>query len=88
MENEKTYLQNLILNRRIVRNYIDSDKPYPDLSEISKLTIKIPTAGFSRGIEIISVEDKKNIQTLKQNLIKFFFQIKKLIKLLKKQILK
>ena len=28
MENEKTYLQNLILNRRIVRNYIDSDKPY------------------------------------------------------------
>ena len=64
MENEKTYLQNLILNRRIVRNYIDSDKPYPDLSEISKLTIKIPTAGFSRGIEIISVEDKKNIQKL------------------------
>ena len=64
MENEKTYLQNLILNRRIVRNYIDSDKPYPDLSEISKQTIKIPTAGFSRGIEIISVEDKKNIQKL------------------------
>ena len=64
MENEKTYLQNLILNRRIVRNYIESDKTYPDLSDIPKLTIKIPTAGFSRGIEIISVENKENIQKL------------------------
>ena len=57
MVNEKTYLQNLILNRRIVRNYIESDKINPDLSDIPKLTIKIPTAGFSRGIEIVSVEN-------------------------------
>ena len=46
MVNEKTYLQNLILNRRIVRNYIESDETNPDLSDIPKLTIKIPTAGF------------------------------------------
>ena len=64
MVNEKTYLQNLILNRRIVRNYIESDKINPDLSDIPKLTIKIPTAGFSRGIEIVSVENKESIQKL------------------------
>tara|TARA_B100001248_G_scaffold242623_1_gene210299 strand:- start:3 stop:608 length:606 start_codon:yes stop_codon:yes gene_type:complete len=64
MVNEKTYLQNLILNRRIVRNYIESDETNPDLSDIPKLTIKIPTAGFSRGIEIVSVENKESIQKL------------------------
>jgi len=64
MVSEKTYLQNLILNRRIVRNYIESDETNPDLSDIPKLTIKIPTAGFSRGIEIVSVENKESIQKL------------------------
>ena len=34
------------------------------MSDIPKLTIKIPTAGFSRGIEIISVENKENIKKL------------------------
>ena len=64
MESEKTYLQNLILNRKVVRNYIESDKTFPALKEIPKLTIKIPTAGFSRGIEIISITSKSNINKL------------------------
>ena len=64
MESEKTYLQNLILNRKVVRNYVESDKTFPALQEIPKLTIKIPTAGFSRGIEIISITSKTNINKL------------------------
>ena len=64
MKNENNHLKELLLNRRVVRNYLDTNKEYPNLSDIPKLTIKIPTAGFSRGIEIISVENKKNIKKL------------------------
>jgi nitroreductase len=64
MKNENIHLKELLLNRRVVRNYLETDKDYPNLSDIPKLTIKIPTAGFSRGIEIISVENKENIKKL------------------------
>ena len=64
MKNENNHLKELLLNRRVVRNYLETNKEYPNLSDIPKLTIKIPTAGFSRGIEIISVENKKNIKKL------------------------
>ena len=64
MKNENIHLKELLLNRRVVRNYSETDKDYPNLSDIPKLTIKIPTAGFSRGIEIISVENKENIKKL------------------------
>mgnify|MGYP006225270663 FL=1 len=64
MKNENNHLKELLLNRRVVRNYLDTNKEYPNLSDIPKLTIKIPTAGFSRGIEIISVENKQNIKKL------------------------
>lgn len=64
MQNEETYLQSLLKNRKIVRNYIDSNQIYPELKKISEYTIKIPTAGFSRGIEIIHISEKQNIETM------------------------
>ena len=64
MRNENNHLKELLLNRRVVRYYLDTNIEYPNLSDIPKLTIKIPTAGFSRGIEIVSVENKENIKKL------------------------
>ena len=64
MKNENNHLKELLLNRRVVRNYLETNKEYPNLSDIPKLTIKIPTAGFSRGIEIVSVENKETIKKL------------------------
>lgn len=64
MDNEETYLQSLINKRKIVRNYVESKKNYPELKTITKYAIKIPTAGFSRGIEIIHVSEKQNIELL------------------------
>ena len=64
MRNENNHLKELLLNRRVVRNYLETNEEFPNSSDIPKLTIKIPTAGFSRGIEIISVENKKNIKKL------------------------
>ncbi len=61
MNNEETYLQNLLTNRRIVRNYIQSDEEYLELSKVADYAIKIPTAGFARGIEIVHVSNKENI---------------------------
>ena len=64
MRNENNHLKELLLNRRVVRNYLETNEEFPNLSDIPKLTIKIPTAGFSRGIEIVSVENKENIKKL------------------------
>tara|TARA_B100000902_G_scaffold397345_1_gene460822 strand:+ start:2250 stop:2852 length:603 start_codon:yes stop_codon:yes gene_type:complete len=64
MDNEETYLQSLINKRKIVRNYLETNKSYPELKTIAKHAIKIPTAGFSRGIEIIHVSEKQNIDLL------------------------
>ena len=64
MRNENNHLKELLLNRRVVRNYLETNEEFPNLSDIPKLTIKIPTAGFSRGIEILSVENKENIKKL------------------------
>ena len=64
MRNENNHLKELLLNRRVVRNYLETNEEFPNLSGIPKLTIKIPTAGFSRGIEIVSVENKENIKKL------------------------
>ena len=64
MRNENNHLKELLLNRRVVRNYLETNEEFPNLSDIPKLTIKIPTAGFSRGIEIVSVENKKNLKKL------------------------
>ena len=64
MNNGETYLQNLLTNRRIVRNYIHSDEEYSGLKKVAEYAIKIPTAGFSRGIEIVHISEKENIITI------------------------
>tara|TARA_E500000081_G_scaffold84589_1_gene85800 strand:+ start:277 stop:879 length:603 start_codon:yes stop_codon:yes gene_type:complete len=64
MANEETYLQNLLANRKIVRNYIETTKEFPELQKVIDYAIKIPTAGFSRGIEFLHISKKENINKL------------------------
>ena len=64
MANEETYLQNLLANRKIVRNYIETNKEFPELQKVIDYAIKIPTAGFSRGIEFLHISKKENINKL------------------------
>ncbi len=64
MANEETYLQNLLANRKIVRNYIETTKEFPELQKVINYAIKIPTAGFSRGIEFLHISKKENINKL------------------------
>ena len=64
MANEETYLQNLLANRKIVRNYIETNKEFPELKKVIDYAIKIPTAGFSRGIEFLHISKKENIYKL------------------------
>jgi len=52
----------LLKQRKVVRNYIDIECSIDPLLEIPKNAIKIPTAGFSRGIEIL-------ISTLSRNIL-------------------
>lgn len=61
MNNGETYLQKLLTNRRIVRNYIHSNEEFSGLNKIADYAIKIPTAGFARGIEIVHVSKNENI---------------------------
>ena len=64
MANEETYLQNLLANRKIVRNYIETTKEFPELKKVIDYAIKITTAVFSRGIEFVYVSIKENIKKL------------------------
>ena len=65
MVSEETTLQSLLRNRKIVRNYKESKLEFPQLSEVAEHAIKIPTAGFSRGIEIVHISEKENIITIR-----------------------
>jgi len=51
----------LLKQRKVVRNYIDIECSIDPLLEIPKNAIKIPTAGFSRGIEILISTESRNI---------------------------
>ena len=64
MTNETTYLENLLNNRKVVRNYKKTSLEDTSLKNISKFSIKIPTAGFSRGIEILNTFDVKKIKNV------------------------
>ena len=64
MTNETTYLENLLNNRKVVRNYKKTSLEDTNLKNISKFSIKIPTAGFSRGIEILDTFDVKKIKNV------------------------
>ena len=64
MTNETTYLENLLNNRKVVRSYKKTSLEDTKLKNISKFSIKIPTAGFSRGIEILNTFDVKKIKNV------------------------
>ena len=67
MSEDFTYLENLISNRKAVRNYKKIEVDREKLKNISKFSIKIPTAGFSRGIEILQVTNKLNIRNIAEH---------------------
>ena len=62
MTNETTYLENLLDNRKVVRSYQKATVDKNNLENIAKYAIKIPTAGFSRGIEILNTFDIEKIK--------------------------
>ena len=64
MNNPESYLETLLSNRKIVRNYKKVNYDKKTLNKISSYTIKIPTAGFSRGIEIIQVFNDDTIKDI------------------------
>ena len=67
MSEEFTYLENLISNRKVVRSYKKIKFDHEKLKNISKFSVKIPTAGFSRGIEILQVTNKQNIKNIAEH---------------------
>ena len=66
MTNETTYLENLLNNRKVVRSYQKAKVDKNSLEKIAKNTIKIPTAGFSRGIEILNTFDVAKIKIVSE----------------------
>lgn len=64
MNNAESYLESLLSSRKIVRNYKKVDFDKKTLNEIANYAIKIPTAGFSRGIEIIQVFNDNTIMNI------------------------
>ena len=66
MTNETTYLENLLNNRKVVRSYQKAKVDKNSLKKIAKNSIKIPTAGFSRGIEILNTFDVAKIKIVSE----------------------
>ena len=66
MTNEATYLENLLNNRKVVRSYQKVKVDKNNLENIAKYAIKIPTAGFSRGIEILNTFDIEKIKIVSE----------------------
>ncbi len=64
MSNTETYLESLLSSRKIVRNYKKVNFDKNSLDKISNYIIKIPTAGFSRGIEVVQVFNKNTIENI------------------------
>ena len=64
MNNGDSYLESLLSNRKIVRSYKKVNFDKKTLNKIASYTIKIPTAGFSRGIEIIQVFNENTIKDI------------------------
>lgn len=61
MNNDLSHLEELLSNRKIVRSYKKVNFDTEPLKNIASYSIKIPTAGFSRGIEIIQVFNTETI---------------------------
>ena len=67
MKQNNTYLEQLLIDRKVVRNYKKIKFDPKKLKNISKFSVKIPTAGFSRGIEILQVTNKQNIKNIAEH---------------------
>ena len=64
MNNDLSHLEELLSNRKIVRSYKKVNFDTEPLKNIASYSIKIPTAGFSRGIEIIQVFNTETIDEI------------------------
>ena len=64
MNNALSHLEELLSNRKIVRSYKKVNFDTESLKNIASYSIKIPTAGFSRGIEIIQVFNTETIDKI------------------------
>lgn len=64
MSNTETHLESLLSSRKIVRNYKEVNFDKNSLDKIANYIIKIPTAGFSRGIEVVQVFNKNKIKDI------------------------
>ena len=64
MSSTETYLESLLSSRKIVRNYKEVNFDKDSLDKIANYIIKIPTAGFSRGIEVVQVFNKNKIKDI------------------------
>ena len=64
MSNTETHLESLLSSRKIVRNYKEVNFDKDSLDKIANYIIKIPTAGFSRGIEVVQVFNKNKIKDI------------------------
>ena len=64
MSNTETHLESLLSSRKIVRNYKEVNFDKNSLDKIANYIIKIPTAGFSRGIEVVKVFNKNKIKDI------------------------
>ena len=64
MNNDLSHLEELLSNRKIVRSYKKVNFDTEPLKNIASYSIKIPTAGFSRGIEIIQVFNTETIDKI------------------------
>jgi nitroreductase len=64
MNNDLSHLEELLSNRKIVRSYKKVNFDTEPLKNIASYSIKIPTAGFSRGIEVIQVFNTETIDEI------------------------
>ena len=66
MEEETKNFSSLVKKRIVVREFKEprTGKFDPDIKEIASNGVKIPTAGFSRGIEVLTILDHDNIKKI------------------------
>ena len=66
MEEETKNFSSLVKKRIVVREFKEprTGKFDPDIKEIASNGVKIPTAGFSRGIEVLTILNHDNINKI------------------------
>ena len=71
MEEELGNFPSLVKKRIVVREFKEprTGKFDPDIKEIASNGVKIPTAGFSRGIEVLTILDHDNIKKIDDKVV-------------------